>query len=237
MKKDEIRRLLDEIDVLLFLAASGERDRKLFAWQTFVWGTYVSFNMTLWLLFPELTKSVPGSLWFHTMFVAFYFSTVQFVGWLRSLVWVVAYLLSVLAFVFTSPIVAIATTIVSITATSFLVYSLLPERSEDRRMSITAYIGVIWGLLFASFWWIYVLHRGAFSNEIFNLWITYVFGAGILLSGAIFRRFFFLGLFILFVLPLLARFGESYLFYGYDLAALTMAVMGLTLYLKNDRGT
>jgi len=91
---------------------------------------------------------------------------------------------------------------------------------------------MIWGLLFASFWWNYVLHREAFSNEIFNLWITYVFGTGILLNGVIFRRFFLLGLFILFVLPLLAYFGDNYLFYGYDLAALTMAVMGLTLYLK-----
>ena len=235
MKKDDIRKVLDEIDVLLFLAASGERERKLFAWQTFVWGTYVFFNLTLSLLLPETERSVPGSLWFHTMFVAFYFSTVHFAGWVRSLAWVGAYLLSVLAFILAPPVVAIATTIISITLVSFITYG--SKSKEDRRMSITAYIGTIWGLLLAAFWWTYVLHRDAFSDRIFNLWITYVFGAGILLSGVIFRRFFFLGLFILFVLPLLARFGESYLFYGYDLAALTMAVMGLTLYLKNDRGT
>ncbi len=232
MKRDEIKKVLEEIDVLLFLAASGERERKLFAWQMFVWGTYVLFNMTLWLLFPGMTKNVPGSLWFHTLFVAFYFSTVQFVGWLKSLVWIGAYLLSMLAFYFSTPVVAVATTIGSIAVASFLVYGLLPDKREDKRISITAYIGIIWGLLFASFWWNYVLHRGAFSNEIFNLWITYVFGTGILLSGVIFRRFFLLGLFILFVLPLMARFGNPYLFYGYDLAALLMAVMGITLYLK-----
>ncbi len=235
MKKDEIRRILEEIDVLLLLAASGERERRIFAWQMFVWGSYVFFNMTLWLLFPDLTRKVPGSLWFHTMFVAFYFSTVQFAGWFRSLIWVGAYLLSVLAFYLSTPIVAVATTIVSITVSSLLVYGALRGKAGGGRMPITGYVGMVWGILFASFWWNFVLHGDAFSDEVFNLWITYVFGTGILLSGVIFRRFFLLGLFILFGLPLLARFGDPYLFWGYDLSALTMAVMGITLYLKDDR--
>jgi hypothetical protein len=41
-----------------------------------------------------------------------------------------------------------------------------------------------------------------------------------------------LGLLILFVLPALAKLGTSYLFTGYALSALIMAIMGLTLYLK-----
>ncbi len=232
MKKDELRRILEEIDVLLLLAASGERERRLFAWQMFVWGSYVFLNMSLWLLLPELVKNVPGSLWFHTLFVAFYFSTVPFVGWIRSLLWLIAYPLSVLAFHLFNSTVGVATTVGSITVVSVLLYGLVPKGSRNGRMTITAYTGMIWGILFASFWWTFALHRGAFSNEVFGLWITYVFGAGILLSGVIFRRFFLLGLFVLFVLPLLAHFGAHYLLWGYSLSALMMAVMGITLYLK-----
>ncbi len=232
MKRNDIKKLLEEIDVLLFLASKGEEERKLFAWQTFVWGTYVLFNMTLWLLLPQITKAVPGSPWFHTLFIAFYFSTVPFVGWTRSLVWVAAYVLSAVAFYLLPPALFIATTVAGITLASFLVYGLLSNRRANRRISITAYIGIVWGLLFASFWWTFALHKNAFSDEVFNLWITYVFGAGILLSGVVFRRFFLLGLFILFALPVFSYFGKQYLLWGYDLAALIMSLMGITLYLK-----
>ena len=236
MKREELRKILDEIDTLIFLAEKGEKERKIFAWYMFVWGVYTTLNMSLMLFLPTIAKSIPLSSWFHTLFFAFFFSSLPFAGWKNSSLWFVVYIASLLSFYFNNLILTVAIIIVGISFVSYFVYG-RGHGEGSNRISTVSYIGIVWGIMFGAFWWNIALHYRTLNDMSFNLWITYVFGIGILLSGVIFRRYFLLGLFILFILPILAKFGKTYLFVGYDISALIMALLGLTMYMKDDERT
>ncbi|NPA80022.1 MAG: hypothetical protein GXO29_03100 [Thermotogae bacterium] len=231
-KRESLRKLVEEVDILLFLAEKGRQERRMFAWQMFVWGAYAFVGLSAELLFGWNLQWVIG------LAVAFFLSTLPYAGPLRSLVWFlpsVAALLVLLAGGGT--LLTVATLIVGYAVASVVVYGFL-TKGEYRRVSTLAYLGMTWGTLFAAFWWVVLLFGLVREGRIFNLWITYVFGSGLFLSGLFHRIFVPLGLAALFILPLLYRLkGALWLGWGYATIALVMGVAGLIIYVReHDRG-
>ncbi|MCF6192146.1 MAG: hypothetical protein L3J76_03290, partial [Candidatus Hydrothermae bacterium] len=92
------------------------------------------------------------------------------------------------------------------------------------------HLGMLWGLLFGSFWWAVSLFPEARTAPVFLLWITHVFGAGLLASVILHPGFFWTGLLIIFLGPLLLKLGVLYLMAGYALAGYAMAGLGYRIY-------
>ncbi|NPB03620.1 MAG: hypothetical protein GXO39_04310 [Thermotogae bacterium] len=235
MERD-LRRLIKEVDVLLLLAEKGRESRRIFAWQMFIWGFYTFLNMGYQLLGRLFHLPFVGVHWFLTLFLALYLSTVNMVGWKRSFLWFVPAVLTVMAYGITgSYIVSMITFAVAITLVSWLIYG-----AGENRMNTIGRVGLMWGIFMGAFWWNVFLYPPLFKTEVFNLWITYVLGVGLTISGLIFRPFLYVGLLVLFGLPFLFLSGEWSFLTGYSLTGLMMGILGLWNYLKlkrNDRGS
>ncbi len=242
MDRDNLRDILSEIDVLLFLAKKGKEEAKHFFYQMAVWGAYVSLNMTLGMFFHF-------DLWFYTLFLAFALSSISFF-WERErsaraivfpmVVWLLGYPVVFITYFTTHSIPwTVVATILFIFAASAIVYSRTNLPSQ-RRTPLAAVVGSTWGVLFGSFWLIaalYLLPDLDRNAEIFQVWISQMFGAGLFMSGVFHKVFFFLGLIMLFGFPVIYYFSRWWGLVTYDLVALSMALSGLVLYLRYDRGT
>jgi len=233
MNREEMRKILEEVDILLLLAERGRMEARNFAWHMFVWGLYVALNMT-WSVLGQLWPGglpLTGVHWFHTLFVAFFFATLPTAGWRRSLLWVGAYLLTMGVYTAThSAAWTVGILVGMIAVISMALYREKTGEGPPRRPTLFGYIGMLWGLLFGSFWWALSLFPEAQNNIVFTLWITHVFGAGLLASVILHPGFFWMGLLILFLGPLLLKLGVLYLMAGYALAGYAMAGLGYRIY-------
>lgn len=228
MNGDDLKKVIEEIDVLLFLAEKGVKERKFFAWQMFVWGMYGFINM-LFTLF-NIQEKIPGTLWFHTVFVAFFLSTIPVAGLKASLMWFLGYVLTVLVSYSKNYSLTVLFMVFIITILSAIIYGKL-SKWESRKPSLTAYIGIFWGLIFGSFWFnigVLNLDFGAYLNA----WIAQLFSACIFISGVIIRVLMIFGVILLFAFPILLKMGDFAYLTGYTVSALILSLTGLSYYLK-----
>ncbi len=228
VNRDDLKRVIEEIDVLLLLAERGRKERKFFAWQMFIWGMYGFINL-LFTLF-NIQEKIPGTLWFHTVFVAFFLSTITVAGLKASLLWFPGYVLTVLVSYFKNPTLTVSFMVFIIAILSAIIYGKL-SKWESRKPSLTAYIGIFWGLIFGSFWFniaVLNLDFGAY----FNAWIAQLFSACIFISGVIMRVLMIFGVILLFAFPILLKMGDFAYLTGYTISALVLSSTGLFYYLK-----
>lgn len=235
MKQEEIRKILGEVDILLLLAERGRMEFHHFAWHMVVWGLYVALNMGWHLLGMKIPNLPLHSLsWFYTLFIAFFFSTLPSAGWKRSSLWLIGYVVSVLTYTLThAKAWTVAAILVFATVAGVWVYG-TQQKSTHPRPSLFAWIGMLWGFLFGAFWWSVALFDVPHTHTIFSLWITHVFGAALLASVVLHRGFFWIGLLLLFLGPLLLKMGMVPWMAGYAFTGLMMAFLGLQTY-RHDR--
>ena len=232
MNREDLQKILKEVDILLLLAERGRMEARFFAWHMFVWGSYVGFNMLWDILSRFISLPLQGIHWFHTLFLAFFFATLPESGFLRSLFWIGVYMITLGVYLAThSSIWTVGVLVFMLVLVSFAVY--VPkdrERRGNTRPTLFGYIGMFWGMMFGSFWWAISLFPEARTMPVFLLWITHVFGGGLLASVVLHPGFFLTGLLLIFLGPVLLKLGVVYLLGGYALAGWAMAGLGLRMY-------
>ena len=82
--KEEIKKIMETIDVLKILLMEGEREKGIFGKGMFYWGI---INGSIFLYY-YLKSNIFGELfWFYLLYIGFFVSTVEAMGLLRGILY------------------------------------------------------------------------------------------------------------------------------------------------------
>lgn len=237
MEKKEIKEVMEVVDLLKMLAERGKEEIRGFAIYMIVFGFYIAINTMITLITGRY------SLWFETLAIAFFFSTIHVAGLLFSFVsWSIVelgFLLSAYLFKL-SPVWVIGILIVlSIFAFNFI-YGYRYRGQKEKisvKYPIVSRIGILWGVIMAGMAIFYVISGDIVGwkaiSHLSTLYWGYATGVGFLISGLVAPFFYILGILEFILVPFLAL-KSLYLSYGvFGLTGLLMGIYGIVLWRKD----
>lgn len=227
MNKREITEVLETIDILKVIAKRGREEMSHFADYMIAWGAYIFFNLLVEFLFGR-------GLWIETLFLPPMFAIGMQIGFVRSLlVWIWGYPIMYGTYYLTHNIaLTVIVTVVFFVLATLLSYGISGFDTKPIRYTLSPYIGITWGVIWASIWYILALFPPQNNGEI--LWFIYGAGIGLFITGLLSKVFVIMGLYTLFVLPLVLKFIPHLFSLAYSLVGLGMMLVGLSIRRRNN---
>ncbi len=227
MDKRELSEVLETIDILKAIAKRGREEISHFAEYMIAWGAYIFFNLLMEFL-------VGRGFWVETLFLPPMFVMAGQIGaWKSILVWIWGYPVMYGTYILTHNVVlsVVMTAIFFVFATT-LSYRMSGMDSRPIRYTLSPYIGITWGVIWASIFFILALFPSDNSRQL--LWFTYGAGIGLFITGLLNRYFLYMGLYTLFILPLVLKFIPHFFTLAYSMVGLGMIIAGLSMRRKNN---
>ncbi len=229
MDRKEVEQLMETIDVLRMLARKGSAELAHFADYMMAWGGYVFFNM--------LSVQLLGrGFWGETLFIPPMIAMVRTAGWIKSiLVWVWGYVIMYGTYFLTHSItLTIIATVIAFILLTAIGYAISRREWEGTFIfTLSPYVGITWGVIWTSLWFMLALFPPE-STALQNALANYGAGVGLFITGILHRGFILMGLYALFILPLILKFLPDLYPTGYALIGLMMMVMGYRIRKQND---
>ncbi len=229
MDRKEIQQLLETIDILRMLARRGSAELSHMADHMIAWGGYIFFNM--------LAAQILGrGFWGETLFIPPMIVMAKSEGWLKAIsLWIWGYVVMYGAYALTH---SIAITMVA-TLVAFMLLTIIRYRVFRRqdttpfRFTLSPYVGITWGVIWASLWLMMALFQPQnpnLQNALFNFGV----GMGLFITGILHKGFAIMGIYALFVLPLILKFFPALYPAGVAVIGLMMMAIGYHIRRQND---
>ncbi len=234
MEKKEIKDVMETIDVLKMFAERGKQELRGFAIYMIVFGFYIAFNV----IFNLTTKKY--SLWFGTLPLAFFFSTIHVAGFLLPFIlWLVVALgfyLSLYLFKLSFLLSILILLVLSVIVFNFI-YGYAYRKSGEKtqvRYPIVSKIGTLWGIIMAGMTIFYVISAYILGWEnigpLSTLYWGYATGVGFFISGLIAPFFYILGILEFILVPFIALKSLIFSYAVFGLIGLLMGIYGIVLW-------
>ncbi len=229
MDRREIEQLLETIDILRLLARKGSDELAHFSDYLVAWGGYIFFNM----LSVQFLKR---GFWGETLFIPPMLAMARRVGWMKSiLIWMWGYIIMYGTYLLTHSmsltIIATTAAFIILTVVGYMVSRKKGERSPT--FTLSPYVGITWGVIWTSLWFLIALFPPG-DSLLQDALANYGAGIGLFITGILYRGFVLMGLYALFVLPLILKFLPGIYPTAYALIGLMMIIMGYRIRKKND---
>ncbi|MCD6168859.1 MAG: hypothetical protein J7J33_06140 [Caldisericia bacterium] len=246
--KEEIKKIMETIDVLKILLMEGERERGIFGKGMFYWGIINGFIF----LYYYLKSNIFGELfWFYLLYIGFFVSTVEAMGLLRGILyWGSSLIILMLLFNLTKNWLLFITLL--LVSAFFGYYYAVILHSKKRGKERAALFKLPLGNKIAIFWLVMMcgvgLLVGVFEaklgaslvnfdyNFLFVVLLGFGISVGLFVSGLIDKGFLIIGVISTFGIPVLSLINVNL---GYVMASgvsFISSIYGGYLYLKSGKG-
>ncbi len=219
MERKELDRILETLDVLKMLSAKAYEELSHLADYMIAWGGYVFVNMLL-------EQFLERGFWIETLFIPPMLAVFRLIGLRKAiLIWIWGYVAMYGTFFITRN-VFLTTTVVIL---AFFVLTYLSYRVANLKeppFHISPYVGITWLVIWMSMFFIMTLFE---LYDKLNILFTYAIGLGAFITGFLHKYFFYLGIYALFILPVVLKFAPQFFPLGYSLLGLGMLVLGVAL--------
>jgi len=229
MNRKEIEQLMETIDVLRMLARKGSAELSHLADYMMAWGGYIFFNMLS-------VQFLGRGFWGETLFIPPMIALSRTIGWLKSvLIWVWGYIIMYGTYFLTHSVtLTIIATVIAFITLTIIGYTISRQGNEKPFVfTLSPYVGITWGVIWTSLWFLIALFPPEDSSFL-NALANYGVGIGLFITGILHRGFILMGIYALFVLPLILKFLPGLYPTGYALIGLMMMAIGYHIRRQND---
>jgi len=229
MKEKDIKEILDTIDVLKYIAEKGREEVRQFSHYMIAFGFYIAFNVVLTLITGKY------SLWFYTLPLAFFFSSIHIAGLIPAfstwtiislLLWIIVKFLSVPGF-----LIGFFIGFLALVGYYFLYFYGIKKgkhKPYKTKTAVVPKIGWLWGFIMFGVIYIYFLGMRMIGStnmvKITTPLFSYATGIGLFATGIILPFFYILGFIETFLVPVVYHLNPHI---GYSLHGIVGFLMGV----------
>ncbi len=243
--KEEIRKVIEAIDVFKLLSIKGESERAEYGRISLIWGL---FSFFIFLYFGLECVFLGNYGWDFLIFVAAFFHTLPISTFLPSfLYWGTSALIIYIILKVFSSLSLFYVLFISLLIFGFIfLYRLSAKRKINKnsvpiKYSLSGQIGIAWMLIFSSVSLVLnalLIHFNKNSlavdfNFLYFLIYGYILSIAIFISGLVINFYFILGIVGMFLVPIVALLSTKFGYILISLLALVYGLYGGYVYFKN----
>ena len=245
--KEEIKKVIETIDVFKLLSIKGESERAEYGRISLIWGL---FSFCIFLYFGLECSFLGTYGWVFLIFVAAFFHTLPISTFLPSfLYWCASALLIYVLLQVSSSIALFYIIYIFLLVLGFIfLYRLGTKRKTTKnpvpiKYSLSGQIGITWMLIFSSVSLVLNALLAYFNknsiavdfNFLYFLIYGYILSIAIFISGLIMNFYFILGIVGMFLVPIIGPISTKLGYILVSLLALIYGLYGGFIYFKNKQ--
>lgn len=239
MKQNELKKLMDTIDILKIITIKGAEEIAHFSVHLIIIGFYITSNVLLMLFFNYV-------LWIELIFAAGFSACLYYTRRnkivLVSLFWLIAFSITLfLKLVLKNPIIIAVSLLITLIAAYFLSFLMIYNKTFKNRHfvvelknSISLKVAAVCfiipggaGLFFALFYKMFT------TSAIAGAFWGFILGICIFTAGIIAKGFYIIGLFGIFIIPTLYYLDNTIGISSYGILGLLIALYGILIQIKS----
>ncbi len=243
--KEEIRKVIETIDVFKLLSIKGESERAEYGRISLIWGL---FSFCIFLYFGLGCAFLGNYGWIFLIFVAAFFHTLPISTFLPSfLYWGTSALIIYIILEVFSSLSLFYVLFISLLIFGFIfLYQLSAKRKTNKspvpiKYSLSGQIGITWMLIFSSVSLVLnalliYFNKNSLAvdfNFLYFLIYGYIFSIAIFISGLVINFYFILGIVGMFLVPVVVLLSTKFGYILISLLALVYGLYGGYVYFKN----